>query len=345
MDRFPFIKKADIEFSEDPIKMVPRLKQIHKLGDFPSGFGPEDLDAKHQSPGKVKTAEPGPPEGVSMKEWDKILQGKKPKVKAAAGLMSSMLGAIGAVPSMSEQYYMGSMEGTGGDEENMPLELLSMAGPQAAQGAQMAQMANRLANRKGRRFEQKQVAHAADQARVVQGLAAELAQLRMEKKGYKLQGHTDVQGLPIAIENKKGSVRKGTSRDGHKWETKMKAPYGYIKGTKGADGDEVDAFIGPDKKAPNAFVVHQRKPDGTGYDEDKVMLAYPNKAAAKKAFLQHYDDPKFLGPIAKVSTERLKELVASKKRLVKISQVSYRALLDELMEKSAAAPKYHKRLR
>lgn len=151
------------------------------------------------------------------------------------------------------------------------------------------------------------------------------------KQAYKLQGHTDVQGIPIAIENKKGSVRRGTDSKGKKWETKMKAPYGYIKGTKGADGEEVDAFIGPDKGSTDAFVVHQHKPDGTGYDEDKVMLGYPNKAAAKAAYLSHYDDPKFLGPISRVSTERLKDLVESKKKLVKISQVSYRAFLDEVM--------------
>ena len=169
-----------------------------------------------------------------------------------------------------------------------------------------------------------------DMAKNKELLNQELVSL-MEKRSYKLQGHTEVRGIPIAIENKKGSIRKGTSKDGHKWETKMKAPYGYIKGTKGADGEEVDAFVGPDKEAPDAYVVHQHKEDGRGYDEDKVILGVHNKAEAKKLFLQHYDDPKFLGPIAKVSTERLRELVASKKKLVKISQVSYRAFLDEVM--------------
>jgi superfamily II DNA or RNA helicase len=151
------------------------------------------------------------------------------------------------------------------------------------------------------------------------------------KSAYKLQGQTEVQGIPVAIENRKGSVRTGTDSDGNEWRTKMKVPYGYIKGTKGADGDEVDAFVGPDKEAPNAFVVHQHKDSGKGYDEDKVMLGFESKAEAKKAYLAHYDDPKYLGPIARVSTERLKELVASKKQLVKISQVSYWAMLDELM--------------
>ena len=153
----------------------------------------------------------------------------------------------------------------------------------------------------------------------------------LEKQAYKLQGETEVQGIPIAIENRKGSVRTGTDPDGNEWRTKMKHPYGYIKGTKGVDGEPVDVYVGPDKEAPEAFVVHQHKDDGKGYDEDKVMLAFPNKAEAKKAYLAHYDDPKFLGPISRVSTERLKDLVASKKRLVKISQASYEAMLDELM--------------
>lgn len=300
------VKMAEDIFSEDPIKLMPRLKQIHKFGDFPVGNAPEDLDAQHQSPGKVKSA---------------------------AGLLGSLMGAsagpVGRVPSISEQYYMSGM-GETGDDENMPLELLMMAGPQAAQGAQMVQMAKRLAQRKGRQFEQKAMDREEAKAQVVNALAAELAKLQMEKKGFKLQGKTEVQGIPVAIENKPGSVRSGVDKDGEKWETKMRVPYGYIKGTKGADGEEVDAFVGPKKDAKDAYVVHQHKPDGKGYDEDKIMLGFPSKAEAKKTFLQHYDDPKFLGPISRVSMERLKELVATKKKLVKISQVSYRALLDEI---------------
>jgi len=158
------------------------------------------------------------------------------------------------------------------------------------------------------------------------------------KLGYKLQGHTDVQGLRIAIENRKGSVRKGTDSDGNEWRTKMKHPYGYIKGTRGADGEPVDAYVGPDKDAPKAYVVHQHKDDGKGYDEDKVMLGFKSKADAKRAYLEHYDDPKFLGPISIVSVERLKELVQAKKKLVKISSFS-----DEL-EKMSGVSQIAKRL-
>jgi GNAT superfamily N-acetyltransferase len=140
------------------------------------------------------------------------------------------------------------------------------------------------------------------------------------KLAYKLQGHDNVQGLRIAIENRKGSVRKGKDSDGNEWRTKMKHPYGYLVGTKGADGEPVDCYVGPDKDAPAAFVVHQRKDDGKGYDEDKVMLGFKSKKEAKEAYLKHYDDPKFLGPISRVDMERFRNLVKSKKKLVKIAR-------------------------
>lgn len=140
------------------------------------------------------------------------------------------------------------------------------------------------------------------------------------KLAYKLQGHDNVQGLQIAIENRKGSVRKGKDSNGHEWRTKMRMPYGYLVGTRGADGEPVDVFVGPDKEAPDAFVVHQRKDDGKGYDEDKVILGVRSKREAKEAYLKHYDDPKFLGPISRVSVERLRNLVKSKRKLSKIAQ-------------------------
>lgn len=152
------------------------------------------------------------------------------------------------------------------------------------------------------------------------------------KHAYKLQGHTEVGGLRIAIENRKGSVRSGKSREGVEWRTKMKNPYGYIVGTEGKDGEAVDAYVGPKKDADKAYVVHQHKSDGTGYDEDKVMLAFPSKKAAKEAFLKHYDSDKFLGPISVVTMERLRKLVQSKKRLVKISHVQ--GMVDEIVRLS-----------
>jgi hypothetical protein len=140
-----------------------------------------------------------------------------------------------------------------------------------------------------------------------------------KKLAFKLQGHTNHQGLGIAIENRKGSVRKGVDKDGKPWRTEMKLPYGYIKGSNGADGEEVDCYVGPVKDAPEAHVVHQHRSNGKGYDEDKVMLGFNSKEEAREAYLKHYNDPKFLGPMKSVPIERLKELVESGKKLVKIS--------------------------
>jgi len=96
-----------------------------------------------------------------------------------------------------------------------------------------------------------------------------------------------------------------------------------MKRSEGADGEEVDAYVGPKKDAEHAYVVHQHKDNGKGYDEDKVMLGFASEEGARKAYLAHYNDKKFLGPISKVTMERLKELAETKKSLVKISMLSF----------------------
>lgn len=108
---------------------------------------------------------------------------------------------------------------------------------------------------------------------------------------HKLDGYTSFQGLPISIENKKGSVRSGVnSHTGKEWSVTMPFDYGYIKGTKGADGQAVDVFLGPIKDAKFVFIVHQNKPDGSDYDEDKVFLGFKSADAAKAAYNSAYDN-------------------------------------------------------
>lgn len=99
-------------------------------------------------------------------------------------------------------------------------------------------------------------------------------------------------GLTLCIENPAGSVRRGNG-----WETRMKYDYGYISGSNGVDGDEVDVYIGPNlDTAENVYVVHQRKQeDWKKYDEDKAMVGFLTDDEAKAAYLAHYDDPRFLG--------------------------------------------------
>lgn len=112
----------------------------------------------------------------------------------------------------------------------------------------------------------------------------------------KLHKRIKFQGLNISVENRAGSVRSGVDPGGKKWQSKMFNDYGYVKGSKGFDGEGVDCFIGPNPNARTAYVVHiMRPPDFKKYDEDKVMLGFNSAAAAKHALLRHYDSHKFFG--------------------------------------------------
>ena len=114
--------------------------------------------------------------------------------------------------------------------------------------------------------------------------------LGVSSAAYKLAGVTSFQGLPISIENKKGDTRSGVDADGVKWSVKMPFDYGYIKGTKGADGQPVDCFIGPLKDCKFAFIIHQTKFDKSGFDEDKCMLGWPSAERAEKAYRSAYNN-------------------------------------------------------
>ena len=105
-------------------------------------------------------------------------------------------------------------------------------------------------------------------------------------------------GLELAIECPAGTTRSGVDRDGIPWQTRMLYPYGYVVGSKGVDGDAVDVYVGPNPDAEFVYVVHQRKVNRWDqYDEDKVMLGFDSLGDAEQAFLAHYNDPRFLGPI------------------------------------------------
>jgi hypothetical protein len=125
--------------------------------------------------------------------------------------------------------------------------------------------------------------------------------------GYPLQGRTKVHGMDISIENKKGSVRSGTDKDGHEWHTNMNFDYGYIRGTVGKDKDHLDVYIGPNPESEIVYVVHQNDPVTGEYDEDKVMLGFDSAAEAKKAYLSQYDRPDFYGSMDVMDIDAFKE--------------------------------------
>lgn len=109
-----------------------------------------------------------------------------------------------------------------------------------------------------------------------------------EAGNYK-KGHVRVHGLDIAIENPKGSKRSGVSADGKRWENEMAHHYGDLKGTKGADGDPIDVFIGKQIESDVVFVVDQVDPDTGAFDEHKVMLGFDSQDAAEQGYLANYD--------------------------------------------------------
>jgi len=120
-------------------------------------------------------------------------------------------------------------------------------------------------------------------------------------------------GLPIVIENPAGSIRSGYNpATGKRWQVTMQHPYGYVAGTEGADGDEVDVFLGPDEDAADVYVVRTvAGPKGNQrIDEDKVMVGFPSKAAAKKAFMANYSDPSFFGSIEAMPLAEFKKRIA-----------------------------------
>lgn len=131
--------------------------------------------------------------------------------------------------------------------------------------------------------------------------------------GHKLQGRTAFRGLNISIENKKGTIRRGVDSDGHKWAIKMNYDYGYIRGTKGADGDHLDCYIGDNIDAKNVYIIHQKIPGTDKYDEDKCMLGFDTLVDAKAAYLKQYDRPGFFGGVDTVPFELFKQKVLMKK--------------------------------
>ena len=137
---------------------------------------------------------------------------------------------------------------------------------------------------------------------------------------YKLAYRTEFQGLPISIENGKGSSRHWTDEEtGETGSTKMEYPYGYVRGTLGLDGDGVDVFIGPNKESQKIFIITQMKrPEYKEVDEQKCMLGFDSAKDAKSAYLRHYDSPKFFGSMLEMDVHEFEDkLMSQKGKLIK----------------------------
>lgn len=116
------------------------------------------------------------------------------------------------------------------------------------------------------------------------------------------KGHVRIQGLDVTIENPPGSERGGRV---------LKDSYGYIKRTEGADGEQVDVFLGPAPLATEVFIVDQIDQNTGQFDEHKAMIGYPNKLAAVRAYKRNYDRGWKVGPITKLNQDEFKAWLKS----------------------------------
>lgn len=114
---------------------------------------------------------------------------------------------------------------------------------------------------------------------------------KQKEAGNYKKGYIQVGTFNVTIENPKGSIRSGIDANGNRWETAMQNTYGYIRGTKGVDGDHIDVFLADDIDGwdgRRVFVIDQYNEDGT-FDEHKVMLGFNDEADAQRAYLSNYE--------------------------------------------------------
>ncbi len=143
-----------------------------------------------------------------------------------------------------------------------------------------------------------------------------------KEAGNYRKGHVQVGTFDVTIENPKGSKRSGTDADGTPWETTMTHTYGYIKGTKGVDGDHIDVYLSSDIDdwdGRKVFVVDQYNPDGT-FDEHKVMLGFNDRDEAYSAYLSNYEKDWDKGrrlDCTEVNLEDFEKWIGSSKRKTK----------------------------
>lgn len=138
-----------------------------------------------------------------------------------------------------------------------------------------------------------------------------------KEAGNYRKGHIKVDGYDIALENPKGSTRSGKDANGKEWSITMKHDYGYIRGTKGTDGDHIDVYLSDNPTAGNVYVVDQIDQQTGAFDEHKVMYGFDSMDEAVQAYRDQYEDGWKVGDVTEVSREEFKKWVDSSTRKTK----------------------------
>lgn len=125
------------------------------------------------------------------------------------------------------------------------------------------------------------------------------------RAGNYRKGRVVLQGMPVMIEVPQGQRRMGKT-DGQPWSTILMAHYGYLAGTKGADGDALDVFIGPVPESARVWVVNQVGKAGA-FDEHKILLGFIDEESARAAYMNSYERGwTGLGSLVACSIDQLK---------------------------------------
>lgn len=130
-----------------------------------------------------------------------------------------------------------------------------------------------------------------------------------KSSGNYRKGKIKAHGLPVVIENASGSFRSGKDQDGKPWRVRMPCHYGYISRTTGADGDQLDIYIGPHLKSSRIFVLDQNDADTGKFDELKVFFGFASPrhvlATYRKAFSDGKADQR-LGALTEMTVDQFK---------------------------------------
>jgi hypothetical protein len=139
-----------------------------------------------------------------------------------------------------------------------------------------------------------------------------------KKAGNYKMGHLRLDGYNITIENPKGSVRRGTDSKGNEWKNTLNNDYGYIRGTKGVDGDHIDVYLSDNPAEGNVFVIDQVNPETREFDEHKVMYGFNSEEEARNAYLANFSEGwNGLGTITEVTKDEFRKWIDSSHRKTK----------------------------
>jgi len=134
---------------------------------------------------------------------------------------------------------------------------------------------------------------------------------QVEAGNYK-KGHKTFHGLQVSVETKKGGTRRAT--DGS-WKVEdMPADYGYIRKTEGADGEQVDVYLGDEPERGMVWVVDQKDADSGKFDEHKVMAGFPSRAAAVDCYRRGFSDDRAddrMGAVTPMTVSAFKDWLAT----------------------------------